>query len=118
MDNDVGGELFGNCPACATSDVDGANAVLELTMQPRRMRDAAPVSEVVASSVRISCDFRPACGVRLRFDTENVQVNVLLHGVADARTGEKEDRPYAVGDPGHLTPGTVRIFPPLRSCAT
>jgi hypothetical protein len=118
MDNDVGGELFGDCRVLAASDVDGVGTVLELTMQPRRMRDAPPAGEVVTSSVQISCDVRIAYGVRLRFDTENVQVNVLLHGVADTRTGETEDRPHSVGDPRDLTSGTVRIFPPLRSCST
>jgi hypothetical protein len=118
MDNDVGGELFGDRRTSATSDVDGAGAVLELTMQPRRMRDAPPASDVITSSVQISCDVRISCGVRLRFDTENVQVNVLMHGVADTRTGEKEDRPYSVGDPRDLASGTARIFPPLRSCST
>jgi hypothetical protein len=95
MDNDVGGEP-------ATSDVGEASAVLELTMQPRRMLDALPVSDVVASSVRTACD------VRIGFVIENLRVNMLLHGVVES---------LSVGDPRHPAPGTVRIFPPLGSCA-
>jgi hypothetical protein len=96
MDNDVGGELFGNCRVRATSDVGEVSAVLELTMRPRRMLDALPVSDVIASAVQIG------------FVAENLRVNMLLHGVVDT---------LSVGDPPHLAPGTVRIFPPLGSCA-
>jgi hypothetical protein len=162
MDDGVEGERFGNCRAWASSRVGEAGAVLELTMQPRRMLDALRVSEVIANSVQISCD------ARLRLDIENLQMNVLVHGVACSAPGvlgvdiwaEKgqvrmarvprteweanavvgrcgSDRPDgrasatsaarrgltgegqsgSVGDPAHLVPGAVRIFPPLRSCA-
>jgi hypothetical protein len=79
-----------------TSDVGEVSAVLELMMRPRRMLDALPISDVIASAVRIG------------FVAENLRVNMLLHGVADT---------LSVGDPPHLAPGTVRIVPPLGSCA-
>jgi hypothetical protein len=102
IDNDVGGGLLGNCRVRATSDVGEASAVLELAMRPRRILDALPVSDVIASSVRTACD------VRIGFVTENLRVNTLLHGVADT---------LSVGDSPHPAPGTVRIVPPLGSCA-
>jgi hypothetical protein len=96
IDNDVGGDLFGNCRVRATSDVGEVRAVLELTTRSRQMLDALPVSDVIAGAVPIG------------FATENLRVNMLLHGAADT---------LSVGDSGHLTLGTVRIFPGLRSCA-
>jgi hypothetical protein len=123
MDDDVGGEPFGNCPVWATSDVGECDVGLRFGTENLKVNVRSPGAAVdiwaekgqAWIAVLRRAEWQANAGLGRcgsdRPDGGDSATPAARRGLAG---GGRSD---SVGDPAHLAPGTVRTFPPLRSRA-